>query len=130
LLLRGRSKIDILVEDLRFLGDSLSAIDALEHCGELPALETRTQVLGSMYVVEGSTLGGQLLRRHFAERFGFESQGARYFTGYGERTGPMWKQFGEVVNAIPAAEEDEAIYAACQTFSVMHRWLCTTKASA
>lgn len=120
-LLVGRSKVENLHADLRYLNPDLSSVTL---CDSIPQLETRAQVLGSLYVVEGSTLGGQILRRHFVQKFGFTDQGCRFFSGYGDRTGSMWKQFGQMVNGLPSGESDEAVGAAIATFESMHDWLC------
>jgi heme oxygenase len=51
--------------------------------------------LGCMYVLEGSTLGSQILSRSFKERFGIaDHNGGAFFYGYGELTVSMWRRFG------------------------------------
>lgn len=50
------------------------------------------QVLGAVYVMEGSTLGGQLISRHLKTLDITPERGGRFFNGYQSRTGEMWKQ--------------------------------------
>lgn len=58
-------------------------------------IQTIPAALGCMYVLEGSTLGSQILSRSFRERFDIgRHNGGAYFHGYGELTGKMWKRFG------------------------------------
>jgi len=120
-LLLGRAKSALLIDDLEHLGTGNATL-----CDALPALDTRARILGSMYVIEGATLGGQILRREFVPKFGFNGHGCAFFTGYGNRTGEMWKQFGEVVNELPAGEADAAA-SAVATFETMHSWLCVSR---
>lgn len=49
--------------------------------------------LGFMYVVEGATLGGQVISRHLAKLGIGPDTGGLFFNGYGARTGEMWKSF-------------------------------------
>ena len=123
-LLEGRAKCSNLIADLTFFGDSPEEISSLPLCDVLPLVDTRSRILGSMYVTEGATLGGQILRRHFAEKFSLHEQGNTFFTSYGDRTSSMWKQFGTTLETVPAKESDEAVAAAVATFESMHDWLC------
>jgi heme oxygenase len=75
--------------------------------------------LGAMYVVEGSSLGGQYIARHLETTLGLTpDNGAAYFRGYGERTGAFWQQFKSVVAALPDSEEDRLVSAAQGMFAL------------
>ena len=55
-------------------------------------------------MVEGATLGGQLLRRHLAPRLALTPErGLAYFAAYGDAVGPMWRAFGAAVARFDAA---------------------------
>ena len=72
-----------------------------------------------MYVVEGSTLGGQYIAKHVERRFGFRGgSGNAYFRGYGERTGSMWRSFKDDLIALPEEDTDRVIAAARAMFGV------------
>ncbi len=59
-------------------------------------LDGPAEVFGSMYVLEGSALGGQVISRRLAEQHGLgSSNGASYFAGWGQETGAMWREFRE-----------------------------------
>lgn len=93
--------------------------------GDLPALDSPGAVLGSRYVVEGSTLGGRVIAPRLQQRFGVDaSRGAAYFGGYGERTGAMWRAFGAQLAAAPPHWHADAVDGALQTFGALQRWLC------
>lgn len=88
-LTAGREKLPLVEDDLRFLGVSASPEPA-----DLSGLHSVEALVGGMYVLEGSTLGGQILLRHLAPTLGVApGRGASYFSGYGSSTGAMWKAF-------------------------------------
>jgi heme oxygenase len=49
--------------------------------------------IGCLYVVEGATLGGQVISRHLAKLGIGPENGGLFFNGYGAKTGEMWKSF-------------------------------------
>lgn len=117
----GRRKSPLLAEDLRFLG---GIPEAIPSASLLPPLTNLGQALGSLYVLEGATLGGQILSRHFAQTLGLAREGLTFFRGYGERTGPMWKKFRDVVTSHAApANEDTMVLSAVITFQTLSEWL-------
>lgn len=90
-------------------------------CPAMPPLHTRAQLLGTMYVMEGSTLGGQVIARQLAKA-GIPLR--RYFAGYGERTGALWKAFcQQLAEAAPAAGPDDVVAAASRAFQHLDAWL-------
>ena len=98
------------------------AAPGLPLCPAMPPLHTRLQLLGAMYVMEGSTLGGQVITRQLAQA-GIPLRA--YFTGYGARTGPRWKAFCQLLTeAAPAApDQDEVVASACLTFKQLDQWI-------
>jgi heme oxygenase len=91
-----RRKSSWLHEDLRALGLSSDAIDRLALCAALPSLPTPSAALGAMYVIEGSTLGGQMIFRHAAATLDLtQACRGRFFYGYGPRSREMWLTFGD-----------------------------------
>jgi heme oxygenase len=94
-----------------------------------PALQTPlslSQLFGVLYVVEGSTLGGQVISRHLNTHMGLtQDAGATFFHGYGARTGPMWQSFLNQANRMIKDEVDyqSAEVAACGTFDLFNQVL-------
>lgn len=122
-LLEGRGKSDWLARDLIHLGLPRDELFRLERCPSVPAMDGAADVLGSLYVLEGATLGGQILHRHIRAHFGMNGRGCEFFTGYGERTGSMWKQFGAVMESQPAGDHERIVRSAVATFESMRAWL-------
>ena len=58
-----------------------------------PSLEA---ALGFLYVVEGSSLGGRVIRREAARR-GLDLTGLSFLDPYGRETGEMWRRFLRVL---------------------------------
>lgn len=100
-----------LFADLQSLGMTEKEISDVEAFEDLPALDSAEKIFGSLYVIEGSTLGGQVISRHLKEKFGFdESNGIAFFSSYGTDTGKMWKAFREAITAFAETSDDhEAI---------------------
>ena len=79
--------------------------------------------LGVAYVVEGSTLGGRFILKNIESVLGYnEHAGASYFSGYGNKTGSMWKSFLAQMTAFAAADtcEDDIVAGANHAFKAIH----------
>lgn len=119
-------RVDLLHADLAALGMTDAALpdDARAVSRSFAAWvdETaRTQpvaVLGILYVIEGSTLGGAVLRKHLAASFSLTDAGLRYYSPYGSHPKPHWVAFSARMNELELtdAEADAVIEAACETF--------------
>lgn len=118
-----RRKGPLLEADLRSLG--VDAPRALPLCNALPLLLTPADCFGCLYVLEGSTLGGQLISRHVRQAIGVTpATGGRFFHGYDDKTGEMWQSFRAAVTGfvVSATDQDAAVAAAKDTFQKLHRW--------
>ena len=121
-----RRRTPLLQMDMLALGVSAHDVASLPRCEDLPTLESLDAGIGCLYVLEGSTLGGKLIARQVASRFGLSKKnGSAFFEGYGERTGTMWMQFCSAVRL-----QDESPYgrgakleAAKSTFKSIESWM-------
>ena len=121
--LDARQKGPLLEADLRTLGGD--APTALPRCDDLPLLVTPADCFGCLYVLEGSTLGGQFISRHVQHAVGVTREtGGRFFHGYGDKTGEMWQSFRAALTGfvVSPADQDAAVAAAKDTFQKLHRW--------
>lgn len=120
-------KTPLLTADLTALGLA-ERLDTLPRCPTLPALSAPAQIMGSAYVLEGATLGGQLLRRQLLAHFGETIRPAlNFYSGYGEQNGRQWRYFGELLaqrydDADPMVQ-DSIVAAANATFTALQDWL-------
>jgi heme oxygenase (biliverdin-IX-beta and delta-forming) len=122
---RKRQKLHFLRTDLHNLGMNGDGIARLAPCYPTVTMRTPAEAWGSMYVVEGSTLGGVIIARDVERRLGLNRHnGCRYFRCYGTDVRPMWTSFGAKLLAhCGPAEEETVVAAACRTFETMQYWL-------
>jgi len=124
-LLESISGLSVVVPDLAqrrksaWLRDDLG-VTTVEECADLPSLTSISAALGCMYVLEGSTLGGQILARQIAIQL--SEPRMSFLQSYGTDTGTKWKRFGAEVNGY-AGDGAAMITAAQTTFDTLARWL-------
>jgi len=118
-----RRRLHMLAADLLVMGASARALGQLPVC-PVPALRDAAGALGSLYVMEGSTLGGSVIRRHVERRLGFDGRsGCAYFAGYGADTGMMWRSFLARLDLAPAGDAERIAHGATATFERLAGWL-------
>lgn len=79
-----------------------------------------TGKLGALYVLEGSAMGGLVLRRHLAQALDLQDgDGLRYHTGHGPMSAPLWSALKQRMDAIPLTEQErlDTLAAAHTTFA-------------
>jgi heme oxygenase len=124
--LNHRAKLPLLESDLINLGIPPDYLKLLPLCADLPTFKEPAAALGCLYVLEGSTLGGQMISRHLKQSLDLDkNSGVAFFIGYAESTGSMWQLFRESLNAAQV-DQEIVIQAACETFLTLERWLCPT----
>ena len=114
-----RRKLPSLDRDAEILG-----IHEAKQFSDLPDVSSVARAFGSIYVIEGSTLGGQVISRHLRDQLELTpDNGGAFFASYGPKVGSMWKQFGEAITAFSGdgANDDEIITAAKETFDSINR---------
>ena len=118
-----RTKLTLLESDLRALGIDAEALARLPICREIPDCTHPAAAFGCLYVLEGATLGGQVIIRHLHNALNLDAHnGAAFFTGYGEATGAMWQTFRLQLTAA-GLDKTMQIRSACETFMTLERWL-------
>lgn len=123
--LEERAKLALLDQDLKNLGLTSLQISQLPICNELPQLDTFPQAMGVLYVLEGSTLGGQIISKQLAKSqilIDGENR-ASFFISYGPSTMPMWLSFKKSLDTLSEDKTEEVLIAAKKTFSTMECWL-------
>ncbi|MHB1872437.1 MAG: biliverdin-producing heme oxygenase [Steroidobacteraceae bacterium] len=93
--LHERSHSSRLARDLAAIG----AWPCRKLASSVAWLTSFPQALGVIYVLEGSTLGGQIiLRRLEAMAIEIPAEATAFFSGHGARTGAMWRSFVEALD--------------------------------
>ncbi len=123
----ARRKTPLLEKDLLFLESSERDLAALPQCQKLPTVESEAQAFGCLYVLEGATLGGQIISKYVADKLGYERErGATFFKSYGAEVRAMWCGFVQALREYAMAHDtdDEVVAAAVDTFDKFDQWLC------
>lgn len=126
-----RRRTHLLAADLLALGLAPGELDRLPVCPPIH-LQDRAGALGAMYVLEGSTLGGQVVARHVVAELGLcAGQGCSYYTAHGAATGRMWRAFRQrLLDEDPGADAGAAMVRAAQrTFTCLGEWLTRSPAA-
>ncbi|QDT39784.1 Heme oxygenase [Stratiformator vulcanicus] len=117
-----RNDLRELNEAVPVVGDQRSSAEELT----LPDFPTRSHLIGGMYVLEGATLGGQVLLRRYGPPRGLpEGAAVRFFEGYRDATGMMWQAFSQTACRLVEAEAEiaAAVDSARATFSSFGDWV-------
>ena len=114
----------------------LATLDAPERdfsrfSGRLPRVTWSEQVLGIVYVLEGSTLGGAYLLKQLAPLGINATHGGSYLASYGSQRGRMWQRF---LSRLEEAQRrqlraDSIAAAAIATFAAARHYLTEAEES-
>lgn len=127
--LSERRKTQLLDADLVISIHEIDKVPLLPSDVLTTQYDTLSKAWGGMYVLEGSTLGGQIITRHLQCILGEAiTQKISYLTPYGSHTGIMWKNFLHYFSeaATGMCDEKEIIDSAVQTFSLIDNWIAST----
>lgn len=125
--LRGKSKL--MQSDFEQLQiDSLTIPIVPEACFKINYPDV-ISALGGLYVLEGSMLGGVMIKKHLSEKLRNETaDNTKYLTGYGAETGKIWKNFLNILsdNAPDIETQNIVINSAKNTFDLLNQWIATS----
>ena len=93
----SRLKIPALEQDLK----DLAKVPFISKI-EFPIPKNVAELVGMIYVLEGSTMGGQFLARKIGDKFPI-----RFFNGYGINTAQKWQEFWVFANTVCTVEQYE-----------------------
>lgn len=100
-----RKKMPLLKKDVEELAIAEEKL-ALPAAGQLPRAEEPYGLLGCMYVMEGATLGGNVIVKSLRKNEHLSGiENFHYFGCYGGDTGRRWKSFLEVLKEKGKEEE-------------------------
>ncbi len=126
----SRRKTGWIETDLKDLGHTSESLEHLQSFEQLPQLTEPVEALGAMYVLEGSSLGRQVMLSKLAERLNISPDWAgHFFSGYGKETGAMWRSFITVLNEAGKAPEDVRLIeaSALATFAAFEKCLAESR---
>lgn len=115
-----------LEDDLLFLGHQAQTLQDLPICHDRFVLSQPSDIWGTLYVVEGSTLGGRIVARRLVDLYGPAMKSAcHFFSSYGQDTSSRWLTFQKKLCARAHSDSFRrgTIEAACRLFASLERWL-------
>lgn len=113
----GRLRTPLLRESLDQLGLAPPPVTAAVTAA------SRAEALGLLYVVEGATLGGKVIRKSLAA-LGEVPAGLEFLDPYGEATGARWRAFLQVLDEVAEPEVEGAVDGAVRGFELAEHRLC------
>ncbi len=118
----SRRKPDDILQNLAALGHHHTIENTANH---LPDVYNNASAFGALYVLEGSTLGGLMIKKMIASQTHLPDKKISFFAGYGKATRERWNTFVNALNNVAKTNEEEqnAIRAAAETFSFFKDWL-------
>ncbi len=122
----ARRKLAWLAADLTDLGHTAESLNALPEFRGVPQLSDPVEAFGALYVIEGSSLGRQVMLGKLGKSLGVRPDWAgRFFSGYGKQTGEMWRGFVAVLNEAGRRPEAAALieHSAVATFAAFEACL-------
>ena len=127
--LSRRSRIAALKADLLVCGITPVSAPIAAPCNLGPIFpHHRAIALGTLYVNEGSTLGGQIISKTIEKKLGFTPEnGGRFYAGYGSQTMPMWNQTKKFLDTAEPQIADQVVTAADDTFRFLADWLSISR---
>jgi heme oxygenase len=103
------------------LAHDLQALEAATPCPAPPTTlpdHSAATLAGMMYVLQGATLGGQVILKGLKKNERLAHLPHQYYTGHGPQTGEKWKSFVETLEAVvPPQELGAAVEGANFTFN-------------
>ncbi len=93
---------------------------------ELPGIQSTADAFGALYVVEGSTLGGKVIRKMLLQQNAvpLTESCLNFFDAYGPETVSRWRSFQQALNRQPDTEP--IVSTAQQTFTLFNTWINQT----
>ncbi|GIW23011.1 MAG: hypothetical protein KatS3mg068_2018 [Candidatus Sericytochromatia bacterium] len=121
--MKKEKKIPLLLKDMYNFNISIDEIKSIELCNDLPNCDTLENILGTLYVIEGATLGGEIVAKKLENIFKKEIY---FFNSYKENIREMWKSFCNVLNDYAKNnidKEEEIIKSSENTYFKFNEWL-------
>ena len=122
-VLQPRLKTALLEQDVLDLGCAASWFLHAPLCQAARNLcNSEAAAAGSLYVMEGATLGGQVIGRALADAPWLPPHGLRYWNPYRNDTGRRWTETLKYLEGLPEKSADETIQSADACFGLLLSW--------
>jgi heme oxygenase len=124
LKLDKRRKFEWLAADLKGVGFTDCQIKALQAPLDVPAITCVEDLIGTLYVIEGATLGGHVIQVILKKKLQLKDDQLHYFNSYGSETQAMWQDFQKSAEMlIDGAQFEDVLTRAKVVFAYMSKVL-------
>ena len=125
-----RLKTHLIQTDLIDLGCTDTQLNTIEDSEAFVDVNSSQTLIGALYVVEGATLGGQLICRSLRQNLNLGNEAHRFFSGYGEKTGQMWKEFCRLATESTCPDDFAGVLLSAKlTFEAFYKQLSSRTAA-
>jgi heme oxygenase len=117
---QSRRKPEWILNDL----NELDVNYTIQLCNKLPVIDNNAAAFGALYVLEGSTLGGMIIKKMISNNLNID-EGLMFFGGYGKQTRERWNVFIHSLNNLNNnnVADEMVIKTAAATFTFFKEWL-------
>ncbi|WP_129717554.1 biliverdin-producing heme oxygenase [Pedobacter sp. SYP-B3415] len=129
--LKSREKLPALRQDAAGAGIDTAALPHVDTGQIFIPADSKPAQLGTLYVLEGATLGGNVIRKQLLQNDEFAGLDFAYYGIYGDQLAEKWKTFQAVLEAEVQSPADAEIclHAANSTFDSLIRLMHTVQAA-
>ena len=116
-----RKRSSFIISDLHNLNYTMP----LAVAGEIPLINSYLKAAGAMYVLEGSTMGGQHIVQMLTQKAALQERkdAMSFFKGYEEQNMLMWQIFKDHLDTnIREKDVEEVVESAIETFVLLDKW--------
>ena len=115
--IENRHKLTALEQDLIEAEIEKEELDALDFDFLTLTGDNNAASLGAMYVLEGATLGGNVIQKKLKANSAFQDLNLNYYTVYDQNLMPNWLSFVKVLNtSVPESDYQIAEESAVKMF--------------
>lgn len=115
-----------LLQDINVIDNSFDKIPTKKNI----EIKNLSYAFGVLYVIEGSTLGGQIITKMLVKQLQTNQNVTSYFYSYGNETQDMWSSYKKSVLALEnKIDSQEMINGAKDTFDSLREWLLISSES-
>ncbi len=117
---QSRRKPEWILNDL----NDLEVKYTIQFCKRVPIINNNAAAFGALYVLEGSTLGGMIIKKMITDKLHLD-EGLTFFGGYGKQTRERWNVFINSLNTLNEKNVagEMVIQTAAATFTLFKEWL-------
>ncbi|HXH29342.1 MAG TPA: biliverdin-producing heme oxygenase [Bacteriovoracaceae bacterium] len=123
-VISDRLKSELIRRDLETFGVGPAEMSKIALCESTPPMEKFSDAMGCLYVLEGSTLGGQVILKELTKaNIVTDQRVSQFYAGYRERTMPMWMSFKSALDKLDEGLSEQVLSSARRTFKTLDQWL-------